>query len=171
MKIFFLSALLSASLHGAEITGCSFSTTSANVELSFAGVYSVKNVELKDGKIVMPAEENKGRIYENIRILSRQTYEKIFSVLKTRKCQAVKSPRQPDFRLRSVKKLKSEYRIANAQVEFDSDIVVVFGVIKNYRGELSVSLPKDFVFLNDNFAASVKKKIISETEKLNSGGI
>lgn len=171
MKFFFLSALLSVSLHGAEITGCSFSTGSVNAELSFAGVYSVKNIGLKDGKIVMPAEENKGRIYENIRILSRQTYEKIFSVLKSGKCQAVKSARQPDFRIKSVKKLKSEYRIANAQVEFDSDIVVVFGVIKKYGGELSVSLPKDFIFLNDNFAASVKKKIISETEKLKSGEI
>ncbi len=160
--------LLIHHLNASEITSCKISP-SGKAEMSFAQSYTVKNIVMKDGKIVMPVEQHKERVYENIRIISKQTYERILSIFKTGKCVSAKKKTPVNFKVRSVRKLKSEYRIANAEVEFDEDIMAVFGIMRNRKGNLSVSVPADFIFIDESFKQLVFKDIISRAPSKNFG--
>lgn len=154
--------------NASEITSCKISQ-SGKAEISFGQFYAVKNIAMKDGKIVMPVEQSKDRVYENIRIISRQTYERILSVFKKEKCISSNKKVPVNFKIRSVRKLKSDYRIANVEVEFDEDIMAVFGIIRNRKGEIDVRAPADFSFINEPFKQKLFKEIISRAPKINSG--
>ncbi len=166
MKLFLLAAFFQSCLFGMDITSCDLSAKKDTGDFIYAGAIKINNISFKEGKVLMPVEENKGKTYENIKLVSRQAYEKLVSSFSKGVCDGRSKISNIPFKIKSVRKLKSPYRIANVEIEFDQTIIAVFGLIKNKDGNLWAAIPKDLEFLDKDLQEKVKKEIIKSAGQI-----
>lgn len=160
MRIFILIAFLQPFLFGMDITSCDLSGKKDSGNFVYSAAIMVKGISFKEGKVLMPVEQNKDKAYENIKLVSRQSYEKLVYSFSKGGCDSYTKISNIPFKIKFVRKLKSPYRIANVEIEFSETLLVVFGLMKNKNGELWVSIPKDLEFLDKNLEKKVKEEVI-----------
>lgn len=160
MKLLFILLFIPSLGFSWEITSCEFSKNKSSADIVYSKTIKIKRVEIKEGKVLMPVEENKGRIYENIKLISKKAYENILNSFSSGKCVSTRKDSGLPFKITKVKKLKSEHRIANAEAEFGDVFLAVFGIMKNKDGELWTAFPKDLEVLDKDFESKIKEEII-----------
>lgn len=159
-----LAALLAVPAGALEVTG--FSAAGAKgaplADLSF-GPVAVSSVSWRGGAVVMPATEVNGRTYSDIKLLSRAAYARIEACFKRGFVKPARPPKDPSFKVLSVKPLRSRVRVANAQVSFDEDLLVVAGVMASKRepGTFWVAFPPELSFSSPSFKSAVESAVIA----------
>ena len=80
-----------------------------------------------------------------------------------------KKPEKKDISLKAEKifPLKSPLRIANAEISFDDDIIIVFGIVKDKeeKGKFWISYPGHFEISDDILKNRLEKLIMTEFKK------
>lgn len=166
-----LSALLFLSLRPAaalDVTAVSPAEIrgAAAGDFSF-GPVSVKGISYSDGAVVMPETDNKGRKYADIKLLSKAIYGRIESCFKNGFSRPARAPRPPAARVTALKPLKSKARVANAEITFDGELLVVAGVMasKKEEGTFWVAFPPGLEFSDKAFKSAVESIVIAAWTK------
>ena len=123
------------------------------------GYFEVKNVEMKDGMLVLPLERDE---YKNIKILTKDLYQKMSACFVSCDLGHAKKPGYKTGEVRTTGKT------VIADVVFDGELAVTFTVSKYASGgkeRLRVNKPSDFVFKDKNFEKEVKEYIKKEVYK------
>lgn len=130
------------------------------------GAVAVKGVEWRDGAVVMPQTENKGRRYADIRLLTRAAYDKLAACFLAG-CAGSRPKGRPSFRIEELKPLKSPVRVANAELNFDGELLVTAGVMASKReeGTYWVAFPAALSFSDPAFKSSVESAVIAAWTK------
>ncbi len=122
----------------------------------------VKSVAYEKGAVIMPATENKGKTYNDVKLLARGLYGRIETCFKSgcAKPAAAKSA-APAIKVEGFKPLKSLVRVANAEISFDKELLVVAGVMasKKEPGDFWIAFPEVLEFKDEAFKASVENTI------------
>lgn len=159
-----LAALLAVPAGALEVTGVSPVAVkgAASADLSF-GPVAVSSVSYRGGAVVMPATEVNGRTYSDIKLLNRAFYARIEACFKRGFVKPAGPPKAPSFKVLSVKPLRSRVRVANAQISFDGDLLVVAGVMASKRepGTFWVAFPPELSFSSPSFKSAVESAAIA----------
>ena len=106
------------------------------------------------------------------KILSKDFYDRIsdcFEDSGRAEIKRAKNAEKKDISLKVEKifPLKSPLRIANAEISFDDDIIIVFGIVKDKeeKGKFWISYPGHFEIMNDVLKNRLEKLIMSEFKK------
>lgn len=144
-----VTAVAPAEIKGAETGDFSF------------GPVTVANIGYRDGAVLMPVTENKGKKYTDIRLLSRTAYDKIEACFKNGFTAPRKAPKAPEIKVSSLRPLRSKVRVANAEISFDGELLAVAGVMvsKKKEGDLWVAFPPDLSFTDKSFKKAVEKAV------------
>ncbi len=126
-------------------------------------VLTVNGVVYEKGAVVMPVTENKGKTYSDIKLLSRALYSKIDACFKAGFVKPGKAPAAPKFRIEAFKPLKSKVRVANAEISFDGELLVVAGVMVSSKepGAFWLAFPGDLSFPDAAFKSAVESAVIA----------
>ncbi|MDO8806359.1 MAG: hypothetical protein Q7R35_18250 [Elusimicrobiota bacterium] len=166
-----LALCLAAQSAGAlEITAVSTAAIKGAARADFTfGAIAVRSIAYEKGGVVMPFTENKGRTYTDIKLLSKSLYVKIEGCFKNGFTKPAKAPAAPVVKVASLKPLKSPARVANAEITFDGDLLVVAGVMvsKKEEGAFWVAFPPDLVFPDGAFKSAVETAVIAAWAKKN----
>lgn len=166
-----LALCLAAQSAGAlEITAVSTAAVKGAAKADFTfGAFTVRSIAYEKGGVVMPFTENKGRTYTDIKLLSKSLYGKIEGCFKNGFKKPAKAPAAPAVKVDSLKPLKSPVRVANAEITFDGDLLVVAGVMvsKKEEGAFWIAFPPDLVFPDPAFKSAVESAVISAWTKKN----
>lgn len=141
-----LALMLASGAGAVGITGAELSgkPPSRKADLVFSGGLAVSNISFRGGAVVMPLTVYKDRSYADIKLLSKDLYRRIEACFSGSGCVQKAKAAVPAVRVDLVRPLRSETRLANAEVSFDGDLRVVLGVMKSRYGGLWVAYPPDF---------------------------
>jgi len=133
----------------------------AAAEFSF-GPFAVTGIGWEGGAVVLPATENKGRKYTDIKLLSKGLYGRLETCFRNG-CSPVKTAVRPKARIEAVKPLKSPVRVANAEISIDGELLVTAGVMvsKKEEGAFWVAFPPALVFTDGAFKSAVESAVIA----------
>ena len=161
-------------------------------DFEFSKTIFIKGIEFKSGFLKMPLDGYKTKKYSNIKILSKKFYHRILNCFKGEKCEAGGEKKDVLIKVEKIFPLKSPFRIANANISFDEELIVVFGVVKeteargntaeagrqkqeirSQRSETAttdsdkfwISYPKAFEITNEVFKDKLEKLIKEEFRK------
>ncbi|MBI4801947.1 MAG: hypothetical protein HY796_05425 [Elusimicrobia bacterium] len=132
---------------------------SLKADFTFSGVLVVKNMAFEKNAVVMPVTAYKDRTYTDIKLLSKGFYMKIQACFARGECASRTGAAAPVIKVEEVKLLKSRTRVANAEVSFDGELKVTFGVMKNRSGELWVVYPGNFEVADAAFKSAIAKAV------------
>ena len=147
-----------------EITAVSTASIKGAAKADFTfGSVAVKNIAYEKGGVVMPVTENKGKIYTDIKLLSKGLYLKIENCFKNGFTKPAKAPAAPAVKIESFKPLKSPARVANAEIVLDGDLLVTAGVMasKKEEGTFWVAFPPALSFPDGAFKSAVESAVIA----------
>jgi hypothetical protein len=161
---------LQAAASALEITAVS--TASANGVLSGDFTFSaltVKGVTYEKGAVIMPVTENKGKTYSDVKLLSKTLYGKLEACFKAGCAKHAKSQAAPRVKIAALKPLKSKVRVANAELSFDEELLVVAGVMVSAKepGTYWVAFPGTLAFPDAAFKSAVESAVIAAWAKKN----
>lgn len=148
----------------------SVSTASANGVLSgdftFSG-FAVKGITYEKGAVIMPVTESKGRTYSDVKLLSKNLYVKIEACFKAGCARSAKAAASPKVKVAALRPLKSKVRVANADVSFDGELLVVAGVMASAKepGTYWVAFPETLAFADAAFKSAVESSVIAAWAK------
>ncbi|PJA12461.1 MAG: hypothetical protein COX65_08455 [Elusimicrobia bacterium CG_4_10_14_0_2_um_filter_56_8] len=151
-----------------EITALSTAAAGGAVKGDFTfGAVTVKSISYENGGVVMPFTENKGKTYTDIKLLSKSLYAKIEACFKNGFKKGGKEPAAPAVKIKSFKPLKSKARVANAELSFDGELLVVAGVMASRKeeGTFWIAFPPDLVFRDKAFKSAVESAVIAAWAK------
>ncbi len=152
-----LPLLLAAGLGAVEITGADFpgKAPAYKADVSFCGGFSVKNISFQKDAVVMPLTEYGGRSYSDIKLLSKNLYWKLQACLAKGKCASGARSAAPAVKVGQIRPLRSETRLANAEVSIDGELLVVLGLMKSRYGGLWVAYPSNFKVKNAKLKSAI----------------
>jgi hypothetical protein len=164
--IFFISVGEISSLNISSASGIK-----SKKDFEFSKTILIRRIEFKNGFLKMPLDSYKTKKYSNIKILTKDFYNKILNCFNIEKCAKSGERKNISIKLDKIFPLKSPLRVANANVSFDDDIIVVFGIVKEKkeRKKIWISYPKDFEILDEVFKDNLEKLIKREFEKSQKG--
>lgn len=159
----------------------------AKADFDLSGI-TLKGVTWEKGAVVLPVTENKGRTYSDVKLNSKGLYAKLEACFKkgcpakeaapakaevARDTAAVSAavkaaaPKMPVLKIEDFKLLKSKVRLANAEVSFDGELVVVMGVMASAKeeGTFWVAFPDSVEFRDPAFKAAVESFVIQSWAK------
>lgn len=171
MKRIICAALLCLAARSAgalEITAVSTAAIKGAARADFTfGVLAVKDIAYEKGGVIMPFTENKGKTYTDIKLLSKSLYGKIEGCFKNGFAKPAKAPPAPLVKVESFRPLKSPARVANAELSFDGDLLVVAGVMasKKEEGAFWVAFPPALAFPDGAFKSAVESAVIAAWTK------
>ena len=153
------AALQIAAVKPAQVKGA------AAAEFSF-GPFAVAGIGWEGGAVVLPATENKGRTYVDIRLLSKALYGRLETCFKNG-CAPVRTAARPKAKIESLKPLKSPVRVANAEIVIDGELQVTAGVMvsKKEEGAFWVAFPPALVFTDGAFKSALESAVIAAWTK------
>lgn len=124
------------------------SMTLCAFDLQYGSYFTVGNVRIDAGKLLLPVENKK---YKNIKVLS----QKLFDFLNG--CEADCAYAAPDIQFESedYRKAFSNDRMLIADVSFNREIAVTFLIFKNENG-FSIKTPSDFKFTDKRLEKEVR---------------
>lgn len=157
--VFLLAACPAAAL---EITAVSPEEIKGEASGDFSfGPVTVTGITYSSGAVLMPVTENKGRKYTDIKLLSRDVYDRIEACFREGFEAPEKRPKAPKIEVHSLRPLRSKVRVANAEIRFDGELLVVAGVMLSNRkkGDLWVAFPPDVTFTVKSFKKAVEKAV------------
>ncbi len=137
----------------------------AAAEFSF-GPFAVAGIGWEGGAVVLPATENKGRTYTDIRLLSKALYGRLEACFKNG-CAPVRNAARPKAKIEALKPLKSPVRVANAEIVIDGELLVTAGVMvsKKEEGAFWVAFPPALVFTDGAFKSALESAVIAAWTK------
>ena len=156
--------LLAAPSFALEVTAVSPAVVKGAASADFTlGPVAVSSVTWEDGAVVMPFTENKGRKYTDIKLLTRGIYGRLESCFKDGFKAPAKAPAAPKVEVAALKPLRSKARVANAEVVFDGELLVVAGVMasKKEEGSYWVAFPPNLRFASPAFKSAVESAVIA----------
>ncbi len=159
-----LAALLAAPASALEVTGVSPAGAKGADLADFSfGPVAVSSVSWRGGAVVMPATEVNGRTYSDIKLLNRAFYARIEACFRRGFVRPARPPRATVFKVLSVRPLRSRVRVANAQVSFDGDLLVVAGIMvsKKEPGAFWVAFPPELSFSSPSLRSAVESAVIA----------
>ena len=138
----------------------------AKGDFSF-GAIALKSVVWQDGAVVLPQTENKGRKYSDVKLLSKSAYLKLEACFRDGFRKPARAPARPVFKIDELRRLKSPVRVANAEISFDGELLVVAGVMasKKEEGSFWVAFPPELVFNDPAFKSAVESAVIAAWAK------
>ncbi|HCC48135.1 MAG TPA: hypothetical protein DEQ38_08510 [Elusimicrobia bacterium] len=163
--LFCLAAQAAAALEVTGVTPAGIKGASKG-DFSF-GLLTVKSVAWDRGAVVMPLTESGDRSYANIKLLSRGIYARLEACFKNGCAKPAKAPARPVLKVEALKPLKSTARVANAELSFDGELLVVAGVMASRKeeGAFWVAFPPDLVFTDPAFKSAVESAVIAAWTK------
>ncbi len=137
----------------------------AAADFTFAA-FTLKGVKWEGEAVVLPVTENKGKTYTDVKLLSKGVYKRLEACFKAG-CAPAKAKAAPKLKIEALKPLKSKARVANAELSFDGELLVVAGVMASSRepGTFWVAFPDAVDFLDGAFKASVESAVIAAWTK------
>ncbi len=137
-------------------------------DFTFSSV-TVTGVAYEKGAVVMPVTESKGKTFSDVKLLSKKLYLKIEACFKNGFVKPAKVPAAPKFKIEAFKPLKSKARVANAEISFDGELLVVAGVMVSSKepGTFWVAFPDELVFNEPAFKSAVESAVIAAWAKKN----
>ncbi len=164
--IFFISVGEISALNISSVNGIK-----SKKDFEFSKTILVKRIEFKNGFLKMPLDSYKTKKYSNIKILTKDFYNKILNCFNSDKCEKSGERKNISIKIEKIFSLKSPLRIANANVSFDGELIVVFGIVKEKREKekIWISYPKDFEISDEVFKDNLEKLIKREFEKSQKG--
>jgi hypothetical protein len=147
-----------------EITAVSTDPVKGAVKADFTfSAFTVKNISYDKGAVVLPVTENKGKTFTDIKLLSKGLYAKLDGCFKNGCAKPAKAPAAPKVKIEGFKPLKSKARVANAEISFDGELLVVAGVMVSNKepGAFWVAFPYDLVFADGAFKSAVESAVIA----------
>lgn len=160
--------LLAAPAFALEVTAVSPAQIkgAAIGDFSF-GPVTVKSVAWDKGAVVMPVTDNKGKKYTDIKLLSKALYGRLEKCFKDGFAKPAKAPAAPKVKVEALKALKSPARVANAELSFDGELLVVAGVMASRKeeGAFWVAFPPDLVFTDGAYKSAVESAVIAAWTK------
>lgn len=167
IEVLALCLSFQAAASALEITAVSTATVkgAAKADFSFSGM-TVKGVAWEKGAVVMPLTENRGKTFADIKLLSRKAYAKLETCFKNG-CPPAKAASAPKIRVGALKPLRSPARVANAEVSFDGELLVIAGVMASRKedGAFWVAFPPELEFSDPAFKSSVESAVIAAWAK------
>lgn len=165
IKVFLLT-FLPLNIFAFDITNCKITKntqTLINIELN--SKILIKDVVYRNNELIMPYEEYKGKQYFDIKILSKDFYLKLIKIAKENKCEITQSKKNFSYEISDIKKLNSKARIANVYIYIDKAINLTCGLMKSKNGDLWISFPKNFIFLDLEEKKLLEEKILAYYNK------
>jgi hypothetical protein len=159
--------LLAAPAAALEISGVTPAEVKGAPKADFAfSALTLKNVAWEKGAVVMPVTDNKGKKYTDIKLLSKGLYARFEACFKNG-CAPAKPGAAPKLKLSAPKALKSPARVANVEITFDGELLVVAGVMasKKEEGAFWVAFPGDLQFTDPAFKSAVESAVIAAWTK------
>jgi hypothetical protein len=131
--------------------------------------FTVKNISFDKGAVVLPVTGSKGKTFADIKLLSKSLYVKLETCFKNGCVKPAKAPAAPKVKIEAFKQLKSKTRVANAELSFDGELLVVAGVMVSSKepGTFWVAFPPDLAFGDGAFKAAVESAVIAAWVKKN----
>jgi hypothetical protein len=151
-----------------EVTGVAPAQIKGAAKGDFSfGPITVKSVAWEQGAVVMPLTDNKGKKYANIKLLSKGAYSRLEACFTKGFVKPAKAPARPAVKVDALKPLKSPARVANAELSFDGDLLVVAGVMASRKeeGTFWVAFPPDLEFTDAAFKSAVESAVIAAWTK------
>jgi predicted lipoprotein len=152
-----------------DITPVSTATVKGAVlaDFDFSGM-TVKGVAWQKGAVIMPLTENRGKTFADIKLLSKKAYARLETCFKGG-CAPEKAAAAPKIKVSAFKPLKSPSRVANAEVSFDGELLVVAGVMASSKeaGTFWVAFPPELEFSDPAFKSAVESAVIAAWTKKN----
>jgi len=183
LKLAILLLALAQCASALEVSAPAAVKGAASADFDLSGI-TLKGVTWEKGAVVLPVTENKGRTYSDVKLTSKTLYVKLEACFKkgcpvkeitavakdkVEVAAAVKTaaPKKPVLKLEGFKLLKSKVRLANAEVSFDGELVVVTGVMASAReeGTFWVAFPDSVEFKDPAFKAAVESFVINSWAK------
>ncbi|MEK7721317.1 MAG: hypothetical protein AAB359_02885 [Elusimicrobiota bacterium] len=156
--------LAAQSADALEITAASTSAVKGGAKGDFTfGAITIKSIAYEKGGVIMPSTENKGKTYTDIKLLSKALYGKLEGCFKNGFTKPARAPAAPVVKVASFKPLKSRTRVANAEITFDGELLVMGGVMvsKKEEGTFWIAFPPDLVFPDGAFKSAVESAVIA----------
>lgn len=153
-----------------EVTSVNPASVKGAAKADFTlSVFTVKNISFDKGAVVLPVTENNGRTYADIKLLSKSLYVKFETCFKNGCAKPAKTPAAPKLKIEAFKPLKSKTRVANAELSFDGDLLVVAGVMVSSKepGTFWVAFPPALTFGDGAFKSAVESAVIAAWVKKN----
>lgn len=164
--------------HSLVITSAAFASSGAGLktaDVEFSKSLAVKGIEISvDGEnpfVRMPsgtpkkARSSRGRetAYCDARILSRSLHDSLLSLGKNSSVAAAAGKAiEVSYKVASARKLTSPGRIANVEVEFDSELIVTLGLMRSKNGGYWLSYPEYFKITAAELKKELEKAVIAE---------
>lgn len=156
----------------AELTSWDIRASSPAVlsgDFVFAGVLEIRGAEMRPEGLFMPAEEFGGRTYRDVRLLSRTAYAALDAAFRAGAGEGgtAKKTSKVAWRIKDVRRMGGKSRKANADVEFDGDLLVTAGLMLSRRGgeKYWVAWPRGFVFLDRKLKKTVERALLERAAK------
>ncbi|HBA61399.1 MAG TPA: hypothetical protein DCZ92_11405 [Elusimicrobia bacterium] len=132
----------------------------AKGDFSFKGL-TVRGITWEKDAVVMPVTENKGRTYFDVKLLSKKLYGKLETCFKSGCARPPARVPGPVVKVDAVKPLKSKSRVANAELSFDGELMVVVGIMASSKepGTIWLAFPETVDFKDEALKASVEKSV------------
>jgi len=168
VEIFALCLALSVPAGALEVTGTSPAEVKGAPKADFTfSALTVANVSWEKGAVVMPVTESKGKTFADVKLLSKKLYGKIEACFKNGCVKPAKEPAAPKVKVGAFKPLKSKSRVANAEISFDGDLLVVAGVMVSSKepGTFWVAFPDEVSFSTPAFKSAVESAVIAAWAK------
>jgi len=153
-----------------EITSVDPATVKGVPKADFTfSAFTVKNISFDNGAVVLPVTESKGKTFADVKLLSKSLYGKLETCFKNGCAKPAKAPAAPKFKIEALKPLKSKTRVANAELSFDGDLLVVAGVMVSSKepGTFWVAFPSALAFGDGAFKSAVESVVIAAWVKKN----
>ncbi|MCM2268463.1 MAG: hypothetical protein NDI60_11920 [Elusimicrobiales bacterium] len=163
-----LCCALCAPAAALEITAVSPAAVkgAARADFSFPGL-TVKGVTWEGGAVVMPLTDNKGKTFADIKLLSKGLYGRLEACFKAGCAPAKAAKALPKVKAEAFKPLKSKSRVANAEISFDGELLVIAGVMASSKepGTFWIAFPPELEFGDKAFKAAVESAVIAAWTK------
>ena len=136
-------------------------------DFEFSKTIFIRGIEFRNGFLKMPLDGYKKKKYSNIKILSKDFYYKISNCFEGETCAINKEKKDILIKVEKIFPLKSPLRVANAEMSFDAELIVVFGIVKDRKkkDEIWLSYPKDFEIRDKVFKNKLEKLIKEKFSK------
>jgi len=150
-KLFILLIFLPSTSFSIMVATERDSVKSNHADMNLSGLI-VRKVIWEDGAVIMPVTVASERIYQDVKLVSRELYLKMENCFINGCPEYSESlvPPMPRVKFESLKKLNSKVRVSNIDVSFDDSIIVTIGVMaSNYQeGSFWLSYPQSIDFSN-----------------------
>ena len=147
-----------------EITSMSTEAAKGAVKGDFTfSALTVKGVTYEKGAVIMPVTENRGKTFNDVKLLSKKLYVKIEACFKSGCVKSAKAPAPPAVKVSAVRPLKSKARVANAEISFDGELLVVVGIMASSKepGTFWGAFPDVLAFSDPAFKSAVESAAIA----------